>query len=82
MFGDRGAPWWPVFEAECLAFPLGANDDQVDALSGATQTALEKLAYLQVEKPIPYGLGKVPQGDKRHWSEGAPQKILSNGVHR
>jgi predicted phage terminase large subunit-like protein len=43
VFVDRSAPWWPAFEAECLAFPLGKHDDVVDALSGAVQLAIEKL---------------------------------------
>ncbi len=42
LWCDTKAPWWPVFLSECLAFPLGANDDQVDALSGACQLAIEK----------------------------------------
>jgi predicted phage terminase large subunit-like protein len=40
LYADTTAPWFPEFLAECMAFPLGANDDQVDALSGATQLAL------------------------------------------
>jgi len=30
-------PWNDAFIAECLAFPRGAHDDQVDAVSGAVQ---------------------------------------------
>jgi len=41
LFADRGAPWFEEFAAELTAFPNGAHDDQVDALSGATQLALE-----------------------------------------
>lgn len=31
--GRRGAPWVPGVKLEMLAFPVGANDDQVDALT-------------------------------------------------
>lgn len=31
------APWNDAFIAECLAFPRGEHDDQVDAVSGAVQ---------------------------------------------
>jgi predicted phage terminase large subunit-like protein len=34
VFVDRTAPWFPEFEAEMLAFPLGKFNDQVDAFSG------------------------------------------------
>ena len=30
---DKNSEWWPDFEEECLRFPRGAHDDQVDALS-------------------------------------------------
>jgi predicted phage terminase large subunit-like protein len=30
---DKSSDWWPDFEDECLKFPRGAHDDQVDALS-------------------------------------------------
>lgn len=42
VYADRSAPWWPTFIGELLAFPKGSYDDQVDALSGATQLAIEK----------------------------------------
>lgn len=41
LFADRTAPWWQAFESELLKFPKGAHDDQVDALSGAVQLAIE-----------------------------------------
>src|SRR5207245_2916500 len=41
LYADRDAPWWPTFEAEALGFPLAKHDDQVDALSGATQLLVE-----------------------------------------
>lgn len=31
--GRRGAPWVPAIKTELLSFPVGANDDQVDALT-------------------------------------------------
>lgn len=31
VYANRAAPWWRIFEAEALAFPAGAHDDQVDA---------------------------------------------------
>ncbi len=43
LYCDRSAPWAEAFIAECLGFPLAAHDDQVDALSGAMQLAIEKL---------------------------------------
>jgi hypothetical protein len=30
---DKKADWYPDFEEECLKFPRGTHDDQVDALS-------------------------------------------------
>jgi predicted phage terminase large subunit-like protein len=46
LFCDRTAPWWAAFEGELLKFPKGASDDQVDALSGALQLAIEKAGML------------------------------------
>ncbi|HXI16743.1 MAG TPA: phage terminase large subunit [Chloroflexota bacterium] len=42
LHADRTAPWWQAFESELLRFPKGANDDQVDALAGAVQVAIER----------------------------------------
>jgi predicted phage terminase large subunit-like protein len=45
---------WDVeaFIAECVAFPLGAHDDQVDAVSGAVQMlGVESLAEMTSEDP-------------------------------
>ena len=42
VHADRLAPWWQAFETELLRFPKGAHDDQVDALSGAVQLAIER----------------------------------------
>ena len=41
VYADTRAPWFQPFLAECMAFPLGQYDDQVDALSGAAQLAVE-----------------------------------------
>jgi predicted phage terminase large subunit-like protein len=53
MYADRLAPWWATFEAELLQFPKGAHDDQVDALSGALQLAIE-WAPTEQPKPVKY----------------------------
>lgn len=47
VFVDQQAPWYPVFEAECLGFPLAKYDDQVDAFSGACLLAMEHLTRLR-----------------------------------
>lgn len=39
VFADKRQPWWLEFEREALAFPLGAHDDQVDAVAYAVQMA-------------------------------------------
>jgi predicted phage terminase large subunit-like protein len=44
LYADRAAPWFPPFESEALGFPLSSHDDQVDALSGAAQMAVDHLA--------------------------------------
>jgi predicted phage terminase large subunit-like protein len=59
VYCDRGAPWWPVFEQELLKFPKGASDDQVDALSGALQLAIEQ--GMVPPKPVPYGIRITPE---------------------
>lgn len=41
LYVYKQAPWYPEFLSECLGFPKRAHDDQVDALAGATQLALE-----------------------------------------
>jgi predicted phage terminase large subunit-like protein len=43
VHADTEAAWWPGFLAELVAFPYGRHDDQVDALSGAMQVALESV---------------------------------------
>jgi predicted phage terminase large subunit-like protein len=53
VYADTTAPWWPEFLAECLSFPLGAHDDQVDALSGAAQLALATIE----QKPVAVKFG-------------------------
>ena len=47
LYADRNAPWWPAFAAEMASFPLGSNDDQVDACGGALALALEHLKKRQ-----------------------------------
>ena len=54
LYCDRGAPWFEVFAAELTSFPNGAHDDQVDALAGATQLALEWRPPQQ-PRPIAWG---------------------------
>jgi predicted phage terminase large subunit-like protein len=44
LYADRDAPWFPALEAEALGFPLSSHDDQVDALSGAAQMAVDHVA--------------------------------------
>ena len=39
---DKEASWYDVFEMECLTFPRGVHDDQVDALAWLGLT-LDKL---------------------------------------
>ena len=56
IFADRTAAWWASFEQECLKFPKGAHDDQVDALSGAVQLAIEKIGTPQPAKHETYRL--------------------------
>lgn len=41
LYAYKEAPWWPEFVNECVGFPKRAHDDQVDALSGAVQLAIE-----------------------------------------
>lgn len=52
------AEWLEVWEAELLAFPGGAHDDQVDTLSYAVQVAIEL-----GEAGLPTGLADVPPSD-------------------
>jgi predicted phage terminase large subunit-like protein len=54
LYADRGAPWFEEMVAECLGFPNTAHDDQVDALSGATQLALE---WRGPREPVPVVFG-------------------------
>ena len=46
----RGAAWYPELKSEMLKFPLGKNDDQVDALS-LIGRMLAGLAHAAVPKP-------------------------------
>ena len=38
----RKAPWLDAFRVELMAFPVGAHDDQVDALSQGLDYAFTK----------------------------------------
>lgn len=51
VYADTSAPWWSGFLQELLAFPKGGHDDQVDALSGVVQLAIERGAWLSSEAP-------------------------------
>lgn len=53
LFVDRKAPWFPVLEAECRAFPNGPNDDQVDTLSGICSLAVDALALWKDQARAP-----------------------------
>lgn len=46
LFVDMDADWAQPFITECLGFPNGKHDDQVDALSGAAILARERLNVL------------------------------------
>ncbi|HKB41354.1 MAG TPA: phage terminase large subunit, partial [Gemmataceae bacterium] len=54
VYADRGAPWFEPFVEELMAFPSGRFDDQVDALSGAVQLALEWVPEM-VPVPVRWG---------------------------
>lgn len=62
VYADRSAPWWTTFEAELLRFPRGRHDDQVDALSGAMQLALEKVGTAAANDRL--RLSGRPDGDE------------------
>ncbi|MGH8358513.1 MAG: phage terminase large subunit [Pseudomonas sp.] len=62
LFMDMEAPWAHDLKAELLAFPLGAHDDWVDALSLAAELLATKLSFLYDIRRLPkqkYSLGKV-----------------------
>lgn len=55
LYVPIGAPWYPDFKSELMAFPAGRNDDQVDAL-GLIGQVLDKMisgakAGPEAEKP-------------------------------
>jgi hypothetical protein len=56
FYADRPVTWWPAFESEALRFLKGAHDDQIDALSGATQLAIEAV-HRPREEPTQYSIG-------------------------
>jgi predicted phage terminase large subunit-like protein len=47
VFFRSDAPWLEEFEKELLAFPDGAHDDQVDALSYITQL-IEPMTFAKI----------------------------------
>lgn len=60
------APWNDEFISECLAFPRGAHDDQVDAVSGATQMLPSYVRFEDVPQAPdrtsrwdPFGQGRI-----------------------
>jgi hypothetical protein len=52
LYADRGAPWWRVFINEATKFPKSKEDDQIDALSGAVQEAMELLAQQPQDETV------------------------------
>lgn len=44
-------PWVTAFIEECAAFPNGAHDDQVDAMSQALLRVLQPQEYIYIEEP-------------------------------
>lgn len=63
LFADRMARWWHDFEIEALGFPRQKHDDQVDALSGAMQLAIEKLGDSAQPQSQSYLMGKAAHSD-------------------
>lgn len=57
----KDAPWFAAFEAELRGFPNRAHDDQVDALSGAVQLAIENAYYQQTTGSTSYAFGAEPK---------------------
>jgi predicted phage terminase large subunit-like protein len=55
LYIDRGAAWAEGFVAECMSFPRGTNDDQVDAGGGVCQMILDRSAPVNM-KPRPYSV--------------------------
>ena len=50
LYVPIGAPWYPDFKSELMAFPAGRNDDQVDTL-GLIGQVLDKM--ISGSKPVP-----------------------------
>lgn len=48
LYASPSAPWWTDLQTECLAFPAGVHDDQVDAL-GLIGQLLDRI--LPADKP-------------------------------
>ena len=72
MFGLhvlRGSPFWADLVSEMMSFPVGVNDDQVDALGLAGQLIDRMMSGRKVKEDKP----KVPQPQGGVVLEGPPQ---------
>lgn len=78
----RAAPWLGDLEAELLAFPAAAHDDQVDALSYAVafgaRVARPPPLPFEVAEPKPLFLGFGPPGPI-DWSTIRPNRPIDLG---
>lgn len=63
---ERGSPWLPDLLSEMMSFPVGAHDDQVDALGLAGQLIAKM------------DLGKRPDDERP--PVGAPPRVVADGV--
>lgn len=79
VYVDLGAPWAQPFIAECLAFPLGANDDYVDALSGGVQLAIERGGppAMTSQDVVVRGGSEIPEHDPRYPSQFIAQNLAT-----
>lgn len=64
---DKEADWYPIFENECLTFPRGKHDDQVDAFAYLGMM-LDKI----VEAPTQEQLEDDAYNDEFYGDESAP----------
>jgi predicted phage terminase large subunit-like protein len=72
MHIDDAADWYIGFINECVAFPNATNDDQVDALSGAIQAAIEAGANGEGRGKQGYALRQpeqIPTASKWAWAD-------------
>ncbi|MGI8422986.1 MAG: phage terminase large subunit [Chloroflexota bacterium] len=79
VYVDRSAPWWQALETELLRFPKGAHDDQVDALSGGVQLAIERGRPSSMQgQPIEFRAGTTyAQHDPRFPSQLVAQHLAA-----